>query len=321
MLQKRPINLVPSNFGQSCPVCCAEEQDLLVLGALTNLSIPRRLRMIGSGGASLESTMMKCQKCEVCYLWPMPSEEILIEHYQKASVLHGTSTEDQYQQRVFNPANRETVETLLSGLAASHQINREELASGWIVDIGCNAADFLFGFRCCGFESLLAVEPDEKVQAWNRQYVGCSTHVGMLNTIDDYYDGRCTLVALRDSLEHHLNPFHSIRKCFDLLAPGGILFLQVPNIKCRIATHNLEAFEWFEPDHLFYFDPCSIEHLLRQCGFSAIETETLSTTYDEQDHNLVSWGEPYSEDARGSIEAEKTGRVLRCFAIKNKADD
>ncbi|MEB3214301.1 MAG: class I SAM-dependent methyltransferase, partial [Leptolyngbyaceae bacterium] len=196
---------------------------------------------------------------------------------------------------------------------------RAELAKGWIVDVGCNAADFLFGFRSCGFESLLAVEPDEKVQAWNKHYVGCSTHVGMLNTMDGYYDGQCTFVALRDSLEHHLNPAYSISKCFDLLAPGGILFVQVPNMKCQIAIHNLEAFEWFEPDHLFYFDPCSIENLLRQCGFSEIVTETITSPYDEQDHILVSKGEPFSNANRKSIEDKKMGRVLRCFGFKNKA--
>jgi SAM-dependent methyltransferase len=260
--------------------------------------------------------MISCKACEIVYLWPQPTPEALESHYQQASILHGTSTEVQYLSRVYSQNNKETAESLLLAIEKYYGKSKANLVGGYVADIGCNAADFLFGFKELGFEKLLGVEPDQKLQTWNQHYVGCDTHIGMLSTVEDRYRGTCSILALRDSLEHHLDPLSSMLKCFQLLAPGGVLYLQVPNIKCKIAVHNLEAFEWFEPDHLYYFSSKSISELLTKAGFNKIVTETPATDFDRNDHALIS-AEPYfSEAMRASIEAEKAGRILRCFAIK-----
>src|SRR6266850_6756917 len=70
-------------------------------------------------------------------------------------------------------------------------------------------------------------------------------------------------VSLFDVLEHLLEPRRTLRACADLLAPGGILFLYVPNFDSasRLLMGANAHFIW-PTHHLNYYTPATIRDLV-----------------------------------------------------------
>jgi 2-polyprenyl-3-methyl-5-hydroxy-6-metoxy-1,4-benzoquinol methylase len=70
-------------------------------------------------------------------------------------------------------------------------------------------------------------------------------------------------VSLFDVLEHLLDPRRTLRACADLLAPGGILFLYVPNFDSasRLLMGANAHFIW-PTHHLNYYTPTTMRDLM-----------------------------------------------------------
>jgi 2-polyprenyl-3-methyl-5-hydroxy-6-metoxy-1,4-benzoquinol methylase len=70
-------------------------------------------------------------------------------------------------------------------------------------------------------------------------------------------------VSLFDVLEHLLDPRRTLRACAELLAPGGILFLYVPNFDSasRLLMGSNAHFIW-PTHHLNYYTPTTIRDLM-----------------------------------------------------------
>jgi len=70
-------------------------------------------------------------------------------------------------------------------------------------------------------------------------------------------------VSLFDVLEHLLDPRRTLARCVDLLAPGGILFLYVPNFDSasRLLMGANAHFIW-PTHHLNYYTPTTIRDLV-----------------------------------------------------------
>jgi 2-polyprenyl-3-methyl-5-hydroxy-6-metoxy-1,4-benzoquinol methylase len=90
-------------------------------------------------------------------------------------------------------------------------------------------------------------------------------------------------ISLFDVLEHLLAPVRTLRACIDLLAPGGILFLYVPNYDSasRLLMGSDAHFIW-PTHHLNYYTPATIRDLMSRNGLT---TEFVATEgLDIQDY-------------------------------------
>jgi 2-polyprenyl-3-methyl-5-hydroxy-6-metoxy-1,4-benzoquinol methylase len=82
-------------------------------------------------------------------------------------------------------------------------------------------------------------------------------------------------ISLFDVLEHLLAPLRTLRACIDLLAPGGILFVYVPNYDSasRLLMGSDAHFIW-PTHHLNYYTPATIRDLMSRNGLT---TEFVAT--------------------------------------------
>jgi hypothetical protein len=302
-----------------CPNCGYKGQRLAPLSHGMNHSVPRKLRFGKKSGEvsyTLESALHSCPNCSVVYLWPQPEESVLKSHYQASSLFHNTHDENSFLASINSDKNAIFVKTLMDGIAQLGVTIDSSDRSRYIADIGSNAAGILNAFRLLGFNNLLSVEPDSVVQERNRQYVGCETHVGFLENIPEKYFGACSLVLLADSLEHHIDPRSSVNICYELLGHEGCLFIKVPNIQSIMAIHNIEAWNWFEPDHLFYFSKQSISMLLRDAGFTRLHITTPIDAGDIQDLAAIIGQDSINPSILANVEANCSGRSLFVVASK-----
>ena len=82
-------------------------------------------------------------------------------------------------------------------------------------------------------------------------------------------------VSLFDVLEHLIDPLPVLRACTRLLAPGGIVFLYVPNYDSasRLLMGKNAHFIW-PTHHLNYYTPATIRDLMAREG---LRTEYVAT--------------------------------------------
>ena len=90
-------------------------------------------------------------------------------------------------------------------------------------------------------------------------------------------------ISLFDVLEHLIAPARTLRLCIDLLAPGGILFMYVPNYDSasRLLMGSAAHFIW-PTHHLNYYTPSTMRDLMSRNGLT---TEFVATEgLDIQDY-------------------------------------
>lgn len=85
------------------------------------------------------------------------------------------------------------------------------------------------------------------------------------------------VVVLWHVLEHIRDGHAALGKCRDLVRPGGLLVIAVPNLESLQAA--LTRRHWFHldvPRHYFHFRLSSLRRLLREHGFRTVETAHFS---------------------------------------------
>ena len=94
--------------------------------------------------------------------------------------------------------------------------------------------------------------------------LGFSVHEG-IGEAEGPYD----VVLMFHVLEHLAEPVQAIRDCVDRLSPGGLLYIEVPNINDALLSlydvSDYHRFHFFK-DHLHYFSRASLLEAIYQAG-------------------------------------------------------
>jgi len=150
-----------------------------------------------------------------------------------------------------------------------------------LLDVGCGSGTTLhpFGRRY----SLLwmsrrgvsaeGVEPDARAVAEARAAGLNVTHGDLLGA--ELPRGAYDVVRFNHSLEHAHDPAAYLARARDLLKPGGLLVVSVPNYDGATYGRFPRAVE--APRHLFYFNPGSLRRHLEASGFDIVSLVTPPT--------------------------------------------
>jgi 2-polyprenyl-3-methyl-5-hydroxy-6-metoxy-1,4-benzoquinol methylase len=152
------------------------------------------------------------------------------------------------------------------------------LRSGRLLEIGSGYGYFLEMASRSGWKAE-GVEISKYAAAIARSR-GCQVHEEDLLTLpllSETYD----VVAMWDVIEHFLHPGEILRRCAELLRPGGVLILRTPNARAlhpggglvRAAYRHL-AYPANTPQHVFHFTPERLSLLVERSGFREIEIDT-----------------------------------------------
>jgi 2-polyprenyl-3-methyl-5-hydroxy-6-metoxy-1,4-benzoquinol methylase len=272
----------------ACPLCEDAERDLL-LGDLVDNAF-----FVAPGRWSL----YRCRHCASAYLDPRPSEASIGRAY---GIYYTHTVDGSRDTRTQRGAVRYLKMALTNGYLNSRYGTRRQPASGlgvWVakilplrrqkrdaefrylpkpkpgqrlLDIGCGNGDFLANARDAGW-AVAGIDTDPKAVAIAKQR---SLDISM-GGIDLFAgeSGCFDAITLSHVLEHLHDPRQFIHAVHRLLKPGGVIFVDTPNIESlgvRRWGRNWRGLE--TPRHLVLFSQAGLVGLLKAAGFEDIQAK------------------------------------------------
>jgi SAM-dependent methyltransferase len=213
-------------------------------------------------------TIVRCRQCDLARTAPAPSEAELDGYYPKG--YH--STTKRY---------RGGMDRVLSKVHASRIRTIERLLGGpgSVLDIGCGPGVLINQMRSRGWR-VRGTErsPSAAQQARDVFHLDVSAvDVDTLVAEGATYDA----VVLWHVAEHLRAPEETVRGIAQLLRPGGVLLIAVPNFGSPEARIGRSG--WFHldvPRHLVHFTAATLTAILKSSGLRPVKVTYLVPEYD-----------------------------------------
>ncbi|MGH9783203.1 MAG: class I SAM-dependent methyltransferase, partial [Terriglobia bacterium] len=148
------------------------------------------------------------------------------------------------------------------------------------LDVGCGRGDFLRQMKQLGW-TVSGVEPDAAAAELARQSLNAPIFHGTLEDAplpESAFDAVC----MSHVIEHLSDPLRTLRRCWELLKPGGKLSVVTPN--SQSLAHRWFRKSWLAlepPRHLFLFSARSLRRVAEEAGFRVAScTSTARTAGD-----------------------------------------
>ncbi len=217
--------------------------------------------------------LLACPDCGLGRTWPAPPADEIgkwypQEYYGKSNVR-------------FNPLFEKLVRWFRKRRA---QVLHNRVPRGPVLDVGCGRGMMLSYLRELGYEAH-GLELSESA-AWHaRNVLKLEVATGDFLT-SPHEKNRYNAVIFWHTLEHFSSPVSSIARAYELLKPGGLLAVAVPNFGSWQA--RLFGRFWFHldvPRHYFHFTPRSLEAILQRHRFRVVQLDHFS--FEQNPYGLL----------------------------------
>jgi SAM-dependent methyltransferase/tetratricopeptide (TPR) repeat protein len=137
------------------------------------------------------------------------------------------------------------------------------------LDVGCSSGKSVRIFSVCGWQAE-GIDLDRDAISFGKEH-GINVRYGTLDDLNGvaaiYH-----LITLTDVIEHVADPLDMLRRCYTLLAPGGLLYIKTP---CADSLpHRFIGNAWLDaPEHLHFFSRKTLLSLVERCGFTFLSVK------------------------------------------------
>ena len=205
--------------------------------------------------------IVRCPACSHMQLERFPSDAELGEAYGEAA------SEDYVEEEA---GQRATARMALERIEA-------HAPKGALLDLGCWVGFLLAEARERGWETV-GIEPSEFASSYARDKLGLDVRTEDLFAAE-LPEAHFSAIVLGDVIEHLPRPDDALARIEKLLAPGGVLYMAVPNAGSRLA--RVMGARWWSviPTHVQYFTRQSLFTLLRRCGWEPLYAGTAPKAF------------------------------------------
>ncbi|WP_205696647.1 class I SAM-dependent methyltransferase [Conexibacter sp. SYSU D00693] len=200
--------------------------------------------------------IVKCARCGHMQLEPMPADEVLESAYADA-------WSDAYVEEA--DGQRETARRVLA------QLERHQ-RPGDLLDLGCWVGFLLAEARDRGWD-VKGVEPSDAASNYARETLGLDVVTDDLFTAP-LPSGSFDAIVLGDVIEHLPRPAEALERFSELLRPGGVLAMMLPDAGSRLARRMGKRWWSVLPTHVQYFTRSSMRTLLETNGWTVLDMDT-----------------------------------------------
>jgi 2-polyprenyl-3-methyl-5-hydroxy-6-metoxy-1,4-benzoquinol methylase len=226
------------------------------------------------------STIVRCRRCDCRYIRDvlLPSRDFL-----SASSKHA-KTPKSFEERTRHRAKKETFKQYGHFDYENHVVRSLILISALeresdvrFLDFGAGGGDTSNMARACGVNHVVAYDPywveniQEHFDHENFSGIQCVRSRDDLHVL-----GPFDVAVFQSAIEHVLDPRGELQAIFNLLAPGGYLYVNNPVMNIVGELNQLRSAEtikkrdrisYYHPGHLNYMLPKHFERILREVGF------------------------------------------------------
>ena len=230
---------------RACPVCDSIARDRL---------FRQRFATIEGASVCRGYDVVLCAKCSFGFADRGPSQRELDDYYERAS-----KYEHEIRGGAPSPGDVERFAVVAREVAAVLP------KGGRVVEIGCSTGGLLELLRGRhGFERVSGIDPSPACRRAARALYDLEVVTGTLGAVREAgpFDG----IILQQVLEHVVDLEGAIKALAAGLAPGGYLFIEVPDVS-RFAEERDPPFQQFSVEHMNYFSYESLANLLARHGF------------------------------------------------------
>ena len=206
---------------------------------------------------------LKCRKCGLSNITPLPSSDILALAYP--DTYHAYHSHHSLLGRFLK-----TKFWNKKAKRYSHYLDGD----GRILDIGCAFGDLLAELESLGYKNLKGLEFNGKI-AEKAQKRGLDVSKG---GFDDFQfpAEKFQMIIMENFLEHVYDPLKTLQKCNGLLKMGDCVVGETPNT----ASWDKKLFgrHWggyHAPRHLYLFDINSLSYIAEKTGFRVVRISNL----------------------------------------------
>jgi 2-polyprenyl-3-methyl-5-hydroxy-6-metoxy-1,4-benzoquinol methylase len=207
--------------------------------------------------------ILRCHTCGLYFVHPQPSAASIRAFYAGNALYAATRQASLGETSDSHARDIDSTVLRISGRRGS------------FLDIGCSTGSLIYHLRRRGW-SVEGIDLNEASVKIARKH-GLDVRAGALEEMaaDKTYD----VVHMGDVVEHVPSPRRAFCKARDLVAPGGVLVVDVPNAASNLAQITLAAsrligVQWVHseaPLHLYEFSAGSLSRMLEAGGFQPVD--------------------------------------------------
>jgi SAM-dependent methyltransferase len=217
-----------------------------------------------------EWSVVGCAECGFVYLSDAPDYAVLQDEHEWTKSAKEERARRVRERPILSSTWLPRMRKRLFGRRMPMDYVERHVGGGSLLDLGCGDGKQLVGhgerYRLHGIEiSPILAQRAEAVFAPSGGRVVCGDVLGGLRQFER---GSMDAAVLRSYLEHELHPKEVLQALRDVLKPGAIAVVKVPNfgsLNRRIMGRNWCGFRF--PDHVNYFTPASLAAMARSAGF------------------------------------------------------
>jgi SAM-dependent methyltransferase len=237
----------------------------------TGIVEPRKTRLLN---LREPYAICRCEACGFLFLNPQPTVDELSAmyasdpYYAKENATRGAGRRRFYHARM-------------------ERLEHWRPERGDMLGLGCLEGGYALEVARSRGWQVAAVEFSPILADHARSVLGIDVTVSDAWRLSPFQGSRFEAIVSQ-SLEHVPDPRETLAQCRDLLAPNGLLMLEVPNQfhslidLLKLAVVRIvgdRAFRWFHRDitfeyHTLYFTPATLRALLAYEGFEVLELRT-----------------------------------------------
>ncbi len=223
----------------------------------------------------------------------VPGQESIGAYYVSENYISHSDTRKGIVNRLYHLVRKRT-------LTAKLKLVRHEtgMQTGNILDIGSGTGAFIHTMKTAGW-SATGLEPDE--QARRKASSNYNLETLPASELFNLPAGKFNAITMWHVMEHVHQLHEYVTQLKKLLAPGGKLFIAVPNYTSYDAGVYKEYWAAYDvPRHLYHFSPQSMNVLMKRHGLRVINSKPmwfdsfyvalLSEQYKNKKGNLIRAG-------------------------------
>jgi SAM-dependent methyltransferase len=207
--------------------------------------------------------LLQCDTCDTLYASPAPSADTLAREYDRAA--YDSDVEANFAAETYARYFEKHVLPALGNRRGA-------------LDIGTGNGAFLKHLLEFGFTEVSGVEPSAAPIAAAPANIRPMIRHAMFRAAD-FERSSFSLVSCFQTLEHVAEPLSLAREAFELLRPGGALYLVSHNYRSLHTRVLCERSPIFDIEHLQLFSVRSLRSLLTTAGFVDVVVAPIANRY------------------------------------------